>query len=64
LDIRTPGSNNGRESVVKLLLERGADVTAATSNGSTLIIAAAVNGHEPIIELRLERRADLKKSTN
>jgi len=44
-------SNNGRKAVVKLLLERGADVFAKNKNGDTALVYAERQGHEDVARL-------------
>jgi ankyrin repeat protein len=52
---------NGNEAVMKLLLEKGADVGSKdTRNGRTPLSWAAKNGHEALVKLMLERGADLE----
>jgi ankyrin repeat protein len=46
---------NGHESVVKMPLERSADVEARDRNGRTALQSAAENGHEPVVKLLLEK---------
>jgi ankyrin repeat protein len=41
-------AQNGNESVVKLLVERGADVKGISKDGWTAIHMAAQNGHDPV----------------
>ena len=51
-------SEEGDEEYVKWLLERGADVNAATSDGNTALHLAAQKGHTDIVKLLLEYGAD------
>ncbi|CAK9046130.1 unnamed protein product [Durusdinium trenchii] len=44
--------------MAKRLLEHGADVEAADSNGDTVLMSAARSGHESVAKLLLERGAD------
>ncbi|CUS12373.1 unnamed protein product, partial [Tuber aestivum] len=44
---------NGKESVVRLLLERGAEVDAEGGYYSNALQAAAQNGNESILQLLL-----------
>ena len=50
--------------VVKLLLEKGAEVDAANWQGRTLLMAAAKEGHPEIAELLLEKGADVNAEDN
>jgi len=50
----------GGDAVVALLLERGADVNAATKNGKTPLHEAAGEGHAETVCLLLERGAALE----
>ena len=52
--------DTGHESVVKLLLERGAELETKDSEGQTLLLWAARNRHEGIVKLLLERGAELE----
>ena len=49
----------GRRTVVKLLLDRGADVNAKTATGITPLIAAASVGDADIVKLLLEKGTDV-----
>ncbi|KAK6507675.1 hypothetical protein TWF481_006098 [Arthrobotrys musiformis] len=44
---------NGREVVARILIDNGADLTALTPEGHTLLFTAAANGHKAIVELLL-----------
>ena len=44
---------NGKERVVDLLLQRGAEINKQTSDSFTALMAAAHNGHERVIEVLL-----------
>jgi ankyrin repeat protein len=48
----------GREEVVALLVETGADVNAQTRYGWTALVEAILNGHTGIAEYLLEHKAD------
>ncbi|KFY30111.1 hypothetical protein V494_08258 [Pseudogymnoascus sp. VKM F-4513 (FW-928)] len=50
----------GHESIVKLLLEKGADAEAKDGNGQTALYEAAEGGHEAVVQLLLEKGADAK----
>jgi ankyrin repeat protein len=55
-------AENGYETIVKLLLERGADPKSKDKiYGQTPIIWAAENGHETIIKLLLEKSEKQEK---
>jgi ankyrin repeat protein len=48
-------SQNGHETVVKLLLETGTvDVGSKDENGQTPLSLASQNGHETVVKLLLE----------
>lgn len=49
----------GHIEVIKLLLEKGADIEAADSNGRTLLYRASLNGHDKVVKLLLEKGADM-----
>jgi ankyrin repeat protein len=46
--------------VVKLLLEKGADLEAKSPNGQTPLLLATEKGHEAVVKLLLEKGADLE----
>ncbi|PMD55239.1 ankyrin, partial [Hyaloscypha bicolor E] len=55
---RTPlyrASMNGHVDIVKLLLEKGADVNAADRDGQTPLYRAFANRHVDIVKLLLEK---------
>lgn len=61
-DIATPlyyASTVGLETVVPLLLEKGADVDAKTRSGETALHLAAKNGHADVARLLLDREAEV-----
>ena len=51
-------ARNGHEEVARLLLDWGADVSTAKSNGKTPLIWAVKNGHETVARLLVDRGAD------
>jgi ankyrin repeat protein len=58
-DKRTPlswAAERGHGAVVKLLVEKGADVKSKdTSYGQTPLLRAAANGHEAAVKLLVEK---------
>lgn len=59
---RTPlieASRNGHLSVVRLLVESGADVNRVDTDGRNALLAAARDGHLPIVEYLIEHGADI-----
>jgi ankyrin repeat protein len=50
--------------VVRLLLEKGADVEAKDNNGGTALYRAAGSGHEAMVRLLLEKGADVEAKNN
>ncbi len=50
---------SGDEAIVRLLLERGADVKAKDTAGRTALFWAADKGYEAVMRLLLERGADI-----
>jgi ankyrin repeat protein len=62
---RTPlieAAINGHLSVVKFLVERGADVNKVDADGSSALLAAASGGHLPIVEYLIEHGADINQT--
>ncbi|KAH8672580.1 hypothetical protein BGZ60DRAFT_373737, partial [Tricladium varicosporioides] len=60
---RTPlhwASQNGHLEVAQLLLNKGADVKAAASNGGAPLHRASLNGHLEVAQLLLDKGADVK----
>ena len=51
---------NGNEAVVKLLLDKGADVKSKSSIGKTPLSRAAEKGHEAVVKLLLEKGVDVE----
>jgi ankyrin repeat protein len=56
-------AENGHEAVVKLLLERGAELEAEDNKGRMSLSWAAENGHESVVKLLLEKDAVLQDKT-
>ncbi len=48
----------GHEAVARLLMDRGADIHARSTNGSTALMMAAREGREALAQLLLDRGAD------
>ncbi|RYP70705.1 hypothetical protein DL771_005309 [Monosporascus sp. 5C6A] len=65
---RTPlswASENGREAVVKLLLEKGVDTESKDDYyNRTPLLWAAKNGHEAVVKLLLDKGADTEPKDN
>src|SRR2546421_4462753 len=62
---RTPlieAAINDHLSVVKFLVERGADVNKVDADGSSALLAAAFGGHLPIVEYLIEHGADINQT--
>ncbi|WAO94557.1 NACHT domain-containing protein [Fusarium falciforme] len=55
-------ANGSRD--VDILLEKGADMTAADNNGGTPLFAASNNGHVEVVKLLLEKGADMTIANN
>ncbi|RYP70407.1 hypothetical protein DL769_004969 [Monosporascus sp. CRB-8-3] len=53
-------ASKGFETVVKLLLEKDADLEAKTRDGRTPLMCAAEHGHEAVVKLLLEKGAHLE----
>ena len=51
-------------SMAKLLLEKGADATAARHDGTTALMCAARGGHEAVAQLLLQHCADVAAANN
>lgn len=56
LDLAAAG---GHETVVEILSNRGAEITAATARGRTALHRAAEHGHKAVVKLLLEKGADI-----
>ena len=52
-------SENGKEDIVKALLEVGANVNQTDSDNNTALIKATENGHNKIVKLLIDNRADV-----
>ncbi|KAI1205011.1 uncharacterized protein F4807DRAFT_444749 [Annulohypoxylon truncatum] len=55
---------NGHEAVVKLLLEKGADIEFKDCLGQTPLSWAAEKGREAVVKLLLEKGADIESKDN
>jgi ankyrin repeat protein len=57
-------ATKGHEAVVRLLVEKGADIKVKTTNvGLTASHMAAVKGHVAVLRLLVEKEADIKANT-
>jgi ankyrin repeat protein len=54
----------GHEAVVRLLLEKGADIDRTTGSGRTALHLAAMSGHLAVVRLLLEKGADVDGTTS
>ncbi|KAH0533932.1 hypothetical protein FGG08_007454 [Glutinoglossum americanum] len=67
-DGRTPlswAAENGHEAMVKLLLEKRAELEPSDSKyGQTPLLFAAENGHEAVVKLLLEKGAKMESTDN
>jgi ankyrin repeat protein len=52
------------ENIIKLLLERGADINRADPKGITAVSNAAFMGHANIVKILIENGADVNKADN
>jgi ankyrin repeat protein len=57
-------SNSRYVDIVKLLLEKGANITVANINKVTLLNSASNSRYVNIVKLLLEKRADVTASGN
>ena len=48
----------GKVGMVRMLIDRGADVNFAGSNGAAALYLAAQSGHKPLLELLLDGRGE------
>src|SRR5207302_1796321 len=53
-------AENGHEAVVKLLIEKGAELESKYNYGQTPLLWAAENGHKAVVKLLLEKGAELE----
>ncbi|KAH7207392.1 hypothetical protein DER44DRAFT_615563, partial [Fusarium oxysporum] len=54
----------GLIEVVDLMVQNGANITAADNNGRTPVYAASLNGHVEVVKLLLENKADITVANN
>ena len=52
-------SHNGHEEVVKLLIEKGAEVNRTGKAGVTALLAASLQGQGEIVRLLIEKGAEV-----
>jgi ankyrin repeat protein len=57
-------AQEGQETVVRALLEAGADVNQAMDNGGTPLNVAAQNGHAAIVRALIDLGADFNNATD
>ncbi len=55
--------SHGHHEIVKILLEKGADIEAKTKDGLTPLMFASRNGHHEIVKTLLEKGADIEAKT-
>ena len=56
-------SMRGQESIVKLFLERGAEVDATYKDGMTSLMFASAQGHKQVVKLLLSHGANVHAQT-
>lgn len=52
-------AKNGYKNIVKILLDRGADINATDNYGWTALMSAAKNGYNKYVSILLEWGADI-----
>ena len=52
-------TRNGHKQVVKLLLDKGANVNAQGGRYGNALLAASISGHEQVVKLLLDNDADV-----
>jgi ankyrin repeat protein len=57
-------AGNGHEAVVKLLVEKCAELESKDNSGGTPLLRAAGNGHEAVVRLLVEKGAELESKEN
>ena len=57
-------SYKGHEACLAVLLDAGANVDAANSNGATPVYVASQEGHESCLALLIDAGADINKATD
>jgi ankyrin repeat protein len=55
----TRAALNGHDATVRLLLERGAEVSSKTKDGWTALSITALNGYDTTVRFLLERKAEV-----
>ena len=55
---------NGHEAIIKLLVEKGANLESKSNISYTSLSLAAHNGHKAIVELLVEKKANLESKDN